>query len=128
MTARLLLIVAGAFALASCGAAGSGSASGGAGLFGTVRVVPGSPTCQIGTSCSRPARSLKLVFTRNGRKIATATTDKRGRYRVSLARGRYTVRAARGSISPKGGLRPRTTSVPAGRFVKRDFTFDSGIR
>jgi hypothetical protein len=126
VTARLLLILAGVFALAS--ASGSSSASAGAGLFGTVRLVPGSPTCQIGTSCSRPARGFKLVFTRNGRKIATATTDKRGRYRVSLARGRYSVKAANRGVSPKAGLTPRTASVPAGRFAKRDFTFDSGIR
>lgn len=128
MLARSLIIAAGVATAAACGAQSSGSAPG-AGLYGSVRISPASPVCLSGTSCSKPARDFKLVFVGGGRS-STATTDARGRYRVRLAPGRYVVRAAAAlrNDSPKSGLLPRVVSVPSGRFAKRDFTYDTGIR
>jgi hypothetical protein len=124
---RIFLILAAVVTAAACGAQSSGSA-GGSGLFGTVRISPASPTCTIGTTCSRPARGFRLVFARNGRTVASTTTDKKGHYRVQLGRGRYQVRAGRAVVSPKSGLAPKAVAVPSGRFAKRDFTLDTGIR
>ena len=115
--------------MAACGAQSSGGAGGG-GLYGTVRISPASPVCLVGTSCSRPARGFKLVFSGNGRTV-TAKTNARGHYRVQLASGRYVVRAAaasRNNASPKAGLSPRTVSVPGNGFAKRNFVYDPGIR
>ena len=127
MSTRFVLGLAVVAIAASCGAQSPAHASG-SGLFGTVRIAPATPTCRAGSSCSRPARGFRLSFFRNGRKVATATTDGRGRYRVSLDSGRYAVHAARGAVSRRAGLEPTLTRVPSGRFAKRDFTYDAGIR
>jgi len=123
---RSLILAAGIATVAACGAQSSGSASGG-GLYGTVRLSPASPVCQTGSSCSRPARHFKLLFSAGGRTV-TATTNMKGHYRVQLGGGRYTVRAATTSTSPKHGLQPRTVRVPSSSFARRDFVYDSGIR
>jgi hypothetical protein len=124
---RILVALATVLLGASCGAQSSGGGGSGSGLYGTVRVSPGMPTCVAGTSCRRPARGLRLVFSANG-KTVTATTDHNGRYRVRLDRGRYLVRAGLASGSPKRGLQPRAVTVPRGRLARRDFTYDTGIR
>lgn len=127
MSARIFVAFATVAIVAACGAQTSGG-SPGSGLYGTVRVSPGTPTCRAGTACRRPARGVKLVFSASG-KTVTATTDRDGRYRVRLDRGRYLVRTSGlASRSPKRGLQPRVVTVPRGRFAKRDFTYDTGIR
>jgi hypothetical protein len=65
---------------------------------------------------------VKLAFLRDGRRVASATTDKRGRYRVRLSQGRYAVRVG------ARALKPATVTVPNGRFAPRNFTYDAGIR
>jgi hypothetical protein len=122
-------IVVGLIAVAAAAACGSQSSSGtgGSGVFGTVQISPASPVCRTGTSCSRAAKRFRLVFSRNGRSV-TVTTDAHGRYRVTLERGRYSVRPAVRPTNPKQGLQPAAVTVPRGRFVKRDLTYDSGIR
>lgn len=128
MIARALLIFVALTAATACGAQSSGSGAGGAsGLMGVVRISPAMPVCRTGTSCTRPARRFRLVFSRNGRSTVV-TTDSHGRYRVKLERGRYVVRAARGHTFLKQGLQPGAVTVPRDRFAKRDFTYDSGIR
>jgi len=124
---RILLIFVAVAAATACGAQSSGAA-GASGLEGVVRISPASPVCRTGTSCTRPAKHFRLVFTRNGRKTV-AVTDSHGRYRVKLDRGGYVVRAAMGgSAAPKHGLQPARVTVPRGRVAKRDFTYDPGIR
>jgi hypothetical protein len=125
---RLLPILAVAVAAATaCGAASSGAA-GASGATGVVMLSPASPVCGAGTSCTKPAKRFRLAFSRNGRTVVV-TTDSRGRYRVKLERGRYAVRATNGrGVGPKQGLQPATVTVPRGRFAKRNFTYDSGIR
>lgn len=127
MIARALTILVALLAATACGAQSSGAA-GASGLAGVVRISPAMPVCRAGTSCARPARRFRLVFSRNGRNTVVVT-DAHGRYSVKLERGRYVVRAARGrNTGPKQGLQPTTVTVPRGRFAKRDFTYDAGIR
>ncbi len=123
-------ILVGLIAVATAAACGSQSSSGtgGSGAFGTVQISPASPVCRAGTPCTRPARRFRLVFSRNGRSV-TVTTDAHGRYRAPLERGRYSVRAASGrNTGPKQGLQPAAVTVPRGRFARRDFIYDAGIR
>jgi hypothetical protein len=122
MIARILVGLGSAFALAGCGSTATGGTDGG--LFGTVRISPATPVCRTGSTCSRPARGFRLVFVGSGAQVAT-TTDRNGRYRIRLGRGRYAVRPGR---SLKRSLQPARVTVPGGRFAKRDFTYDPGIR
>jgi hypothetical protein len=125
--ARALLILVTVATATACGAQSSGEA-GASGVAGVVVISPASPVCAAGTSCTRPAKRFRLVFSRNGKSVVT-TTDSHGRYRVMLERGRYSVRPAnRRSTGRKQGLQPSTVTVPRGRFTKRDFTYDTGIR
>lgn len=54
------------------------------------------------------------------------TTDRRGRYRVRLGDGRYVV--GPGAGGEVGQLQPASATVRGGRFARRNFTYDSGIR
>jgi hypothetical protein len=123
VSVRILLTIAAASSAAACGAQPSGEA-GAAGLYGRVLIEPATPTCSPGTPCGRPAPDFELVFLQDGRRVAHATTDTRGRYRVRLAPGRY-------AVHPEGRrprLDPATAAVPSGRFARHDFTYDVGIR
>ena len=126
MFVRSLLLAATVATVAACGSQTS-LGGGDGGLYGTVRISPSTPVCLSGTTCSKPARNFKLVFSTGGRTV-TATTDAKGRYRVNLGEGRYAVRAGTASTLPKRGLQPGKVTVPRGRFAKRDFVYDSGIR
>jgi hypothetical protein len=124
VSVRILLTIAAASSAAACGAQGSGEAAHAAGLYGRVLIEPATPTCRPGVPCSKPAPGFELVFLRDGRRVAHATTDERGRYRIRLAPGRYVV-------EPEGRrprLHPATAAVPSDRFAKHDFTYDAGIR
>jgi hypothetical protein len=124
--ARSLLAAAAVATVAACGAQSSGSAVG-SGLYGIVYLSPSSPVCGAGTTCTTPAKKFKLTFTGRGRTV-TVTTDSRGRYRVRLVGGRYVVRAPGRNTLPKRGLHPSLVTVPNGRFAKRNFIYDTGIR
>ncbi len=126
MSARLLLVLATVALAAACGAQGSGGAGGG-GLYGTVVISPATPVCAQGRSCSRLAKGFRLVFAANG-KTVTTQTDSHGRYRVKLERGRYTVRYGTAVMSRRTRLQPGRVTVPRGRFARRNFIYDSGIR
>jgi hypothetical protein len=68
-----------------------------------------------------------LVFSRSGHVAGRAVTDTLGRYRVRLPAGLYSVRrSASTGIDRK--LEPNRVRVYAGRFVRADFSIDTGIR
>jgi hypothetical protein len=110
-----------------CGSAGSAGSSGTAsGLRGLVKRGPITPVCRINVPCDEPARGVKLVFSRSGNVVATATTNQKGWYRVTLSPGRYSVRTNRPGVQRK--TTPSAATVPSDRFARRDFHIDTGIR
>ena len=118
-----------AFAIAAVvlAAAPAGAASTASGLRGVVTRGPISPVCAAEQPCDAPATHVTLVFARGGHAAGRATTDNQGRYRVRLAPGLYHVsRIAASRIG--GGLKPDEARVRAGRFVRVDFSIDTGIR
>lgn len=121
MSVRILPTIAAVASLAACSAQSSGGA-GSAGLYGLVLVEPATPTCHVGMPCTKPARGVKLAFLRNGRRVASTITGARGHYRIKLRHGRYAVR-----VGPRAA-RPATVTVPSGRFARRNFVYDAGIR
>ena len=109
-----------------CGSAGGGTASGASGLKGRVMRGPIMPVCRDNVPCDEPARGVKLVFSRSGKIVATATTNQKGWYRLTLRPGRYSVRTNRRGFERRTS--PSSATVPNDRVVRRDFSIDTGIR
>ena len=85
------------------------------------------PVCVPEQPCDAPAKNITLVFARAGQVVRRATTNDQGRYRVRLSPGTYAVRLTdRPAIGR--GLEPVQAHVRAGRFVRVDFSIDTGIR
>ena len=119
----LIALSASAFVIA----AGASAASSGSGLYGKAVIAPASPVCQEGVPCSRPAKGFRLRFFRGTRHVADTRTDSAGRFRIALAPGIYSI----GSPTPKRvypHIRPRTATVPRGRYARLNVTIDVGIR
>jgi hypothetical protein len=108
-----------------CGSAGGGTATG---LRGFVKRGPIMPVCRVGVPCDEPARGVKLKFSRSGKIIATATTNQRGWYRVTMRAGRYSVSTNVKAPPPGSRPQPQVVTVEAGRMKRRDFFIDTGIR
>ncbi len=104
----------------------SGSGSDAGGLYGTVTISPGMPTCKPGEPCGRPARNVTLAFVQDGETVATTKTDEQGRYRVTLPAGQYEVSLRNGG--PGKTVQAKTVSVASGDNAMHDFSFDIGIR
>jgi hypothetical protein len=119
---RLIALLAVLLATVPAGAATTNS-----GLRGVVKRGPISPVCHAEEPCSEPAKNVTLLFAHNGRVLGRSTTDTAGRYRVALPAGVYRVsRAVSRGIGR--GLEPNQVRVQAGRFVRVDFSIDTGIR
>jgi hypothetical protein len=94
-------------------------------LHGQVMRGPTMPVCQIDRPCAAPATHIRLFFSRSSR-TTTATTDAKGRYRVSLAAGTYAVRTDQ---RPFGTVpQPAVVRVRANSTRRVDFHIDTGIR
>jgi hypothetical protein len=97
------------------------------GLRGVVTRGPITPVCVAEQPCTEPARNITLLFFRNDRVVGRAITDSAGRYRLRLPAGRYAVRRP-GAAGIGRGLEPNHARVYARRFVRVDFSIDTGIR
>jgi hypothetical protein len=121
---KVLVVVV---ALGLPAAAGAHATPSPSGLRGLVTRGPISPACVAEQPCTEPAKNLTLIFSRDGRVAARRTTDSAGRYRVVLRPGLYRVtRTVSARIGR--GLEPDHARVLAGRFVRVDFSIDTGIR
>ncbi len=83
--------------------------------------------CVAEQPCTEPAGNVTLVFSRSGRVVRRTVTDSAGRYRVRLPAGLYSVRRA-GASGFDRRLEPNAARVRSGRFVRVDFSIDTGIR
>jgi hypothetical protein len=115
-------------ALVLAGAAAAGTTTKTSGLRGLVTRGPITPVCVVEQPCSEPAPYVTLLFSRNGRVVGRTVTNGEGRYRLRLAAGLYSVKQA-GPVGTIGrGLEPDHARVRAGRFLRVDFSIDTGIR
>jgi hypothetical protein len=102
------------------------SAAPASGAYGFATLLNARPVCVEGTPCERPAAGLVLRFSRNGRVVGRATTDRAGYYAVQLPRGIYAV-----SIAPgyqRRGIAPRTVRILPGRRARVDFAIDMRLQ
>lgn len=117
----VVVIVVVAFGVDAAGAAPAVS-----GLAGLVLQGPTKPVCIGNDPCERPAASLLLQFSRDGKVVAEVTTTQAGRYAVRLKPGLYGVRAPGRRAGT--GIRPRVVRVPQGRVAHLDLHLDTGLQ
>lgn len=98
------------------------------GLRGLVKKGPITPVCSAGRPCSARAPNVTLVFSRRGFITVRATTDGKGKYRVTLRPGAYTVQVKASAMPIGRGLSPRIVHVIASEYSRQDFMLDTGIR
>jgi hypothetical protein len=122
-----VVISALSLALVVVAGAGAQTTALSSGLRGVVVRGPIAPVCVAEQPCTEPARNITLLFSRNSRVVGRAVTDTAGRYRVRLSAGVYAVRRP-GSVGIGRGIEPNRARVYAGRFVRVDFSIDTGIR
>jgi hypothetical protein len=97
------------------------------GLHGVVVRGPITPMCVAEQPCTAPATNVTLLFSRGGRIVGRAVTDSAGRYRLRLPAGLYVVRRPV-TVTIGRGMEPNRARVYVGRFVRVDFSIDTGIR
>jgi hypothetical protein len=122
-----VVVTAVSLALVIVAGAGAQTSVVSSGLQGVVMRGPIAPMCVAEAPCTEPAKNVTLLFSRNGRIVGRAVTDSAGRYRLRLPAGAYAVRRP----PPLGigkGIEPNHARVYARRFVRVDFSIDTGIR
>ena len=127
MTKMRVAIGSLSLALVLAGAAGARATTTPSGLRGLVTRGPITPVCVAEQPCSEPAPHVTLLFSRNGRVAGRAVTNGEGRYRVRLPAGLYSVRRP-GDATIGRGLEPGRARVRPARFMRVDFSIDTGIR
>jgi hypothetical protein len=123
---RVLIVTICATVLTGAGATASTTPLKGA--WGVVERGPIAPVCAAEQPCSAPARHVQLVFFQDGQAAARAMTDDNGKYRVPLRPGTYAVKLGTRSSSAGHDLEPRIVHALATRWVRVDFSLDTGIR
>jgi hypothetical protein len=122
-----VVITALSLALVIVAGAGAQVTAVSSGLRGVVIRGPITPICVAEEPCTEPAGNVTLLFSRNGRIVGRAVTDSAGRYRLRLPAGVYAVRRP-ASVGIGRGIEPDHARVYARRFVRIDFSIDTGIR
>jgi hypothetical protein len=121
-----VVITALSLALVIVAGAGAQVTAVSSGLRGVVMRGPITPICVAEEPCTEPAGNVTLLFSRNGRIVGRAVTDSAGRYRLRLPAGVYAVRRP-ASVGIGRGIEPDHARVYARRFVRIDFSIDTGI-
>lgn len=97
-------------------------ASAESGVEGIVVRGPIAPVCVAGSPCDAPAAKVTVQALQNGNVVAQTTTDRDGRFALSLAAGDYTIEAL------GRGAEPKTVRVTSSKLVDVAFYIDTGIR
>ena len=113
-----------AFALAACGASGSGDGT--SGIRGRALSGPQCPVEIEGSPCpDRPFQGTVVATDADDERF-TAETDAQGRFELPLAPGTYEVSIVSDSQPPFA--KPQTVEVAPGTFTRITVAVDTGIR
>jgi len=97
------------------------------GLTGTVLRGPVTPVCQEGVPCDAPFSATFEVH-RNGREVATFTSDAQGHFSVSLAPGAYRIVPTSSSGLMNPSAQAKDVQVGPEGITSVQLLFDTGIR
>src|SRR4029453_4151120 len=105
------------------------SAAGGAvrsGLKGVVLIDPAFPVCRVGVPCTKPARYVRVTFSRQGRGARRPRPGADGSSRIPPKPGTYVVAAPKQRVGSQ--LDPHRVAVCTGRYRRVVFKLDIGIQ
>jgi hypothetical protein len=98
-----------------------------ANVHGTLTRGPTQPVCLAEKPCSAPAPGVVLVFSKAGKDVKRATTDRVGHFALRLSPGTYRVRVLR-RVRLGTSLTPKRFRVPEIGVVVLRLELDTGIR
>jgi hypothetical protein len=94
-------------------------------VTGTVTAGPVSPGARPGVPSTRAVRGVSVEALRGSQVLATAHTDKTGRYELRLQPGTYLIRAQSDKYLSKE--KSHTVTLSRGQKVTVNFVLDTGI-
>ena len=116
-------------ALAACAKAGAGGSATDSGIAGKVLLGPRCPVVSLESSCpDEPFQADIQVVNGAGDVVATAHSDKEGRFAVRLAPGSYTLKPVPPTPNPFPFGKDVSVTVRPHHFTKVIVPFDTGIR
>lgn len=128
MTLSKSFIAFGFIAMAVCAFSGQTPSGGESGIEGIITISPANPgPTRDDAPGSIPLANAKFVLEKNSREVTSFTTDRQGRFRVSLPPGHYKV-TAEGGKSSIGRFGPFEADVAPGKMTIVQWECDSGIR
>ncbi len=92
----------------------------------TISPIHGGPIRQ-GVPSSGPLARTEFVVQQDERTVAEFVTDDAGRFQIALAPGTYTI-VGKGPKRRIGSYGPKTVEVVAGRMMRVEWDFDTGMR
>ena len=97
------------------------------GLTGTVVRGPVTPVCQVDVPCDAPF-SASFEVRRDGRRVATFSSDAQGRFTVRLPAGTYLIVPATDAPLMNPSAQAKTIEVGPEGLTSVQLVFDTGIR
>ena len=97
------------------------------GLTGTVLRGPVTPVCQVNVPCDAPFAA-SFEVRRNGRQVATFSSDAQGHFQVRLAPGQYLIVPAPDAPVMNPSAQSKTVDVGFEGLTAVELLFDTGIR
>ena len=124
--ARLTLLIIVTALLAACGSHRPGAGPPASLVTGTVAAGPVAPLASPGVPASRAVRGVSFEALRVNQVMATAYTDKAGRYELRLEPGTYLIRTQSDRYLSRTAS--KTVTLSEGQRLTVNLVFDTGIR
>jgi hypothetical protein len=124
--ARLTLVIIVTGLIVACGSHRPGAAPPASLVTGTVAAGPVAPQARPGVPATRPVRGVAVEALRGNQVMATAYTDKAGRYKLRLQPGAYLIRTQSDKYLSRQAS--KTVTLSRGQKLTVNLVFDTGIR
>jgi len=123
--ARLICVITLTGVMVACGRQQPATGPSASLVTGKVTAGPVSPGARPGVPATRPVQGAIVEALRGNQVLATARTDRSGRYQFRLQPGTYLIRAESSKYLSKE--KSRTVTLASGRKVTVNFVLDTGI-
>ena len=124
--ARLTVLIILTGLIVACGSYRPGVGRPASLVTGTVAAGPVAPLARPGVPATRAVRGATVQALRGDQVMATAYTDKAGRYELRVQPGTYLIRAQSDKYLSKE--KSKTVTVPRGEKLTVNLVLDTGIR